>query len=425
MHRADQKRSFKLISYPEALDRLFEAFQGKHAGYETVPVEEAVDRVSAENIMAQSDIPQTNQAIVDGYAVKSRDLAEASPTCPVMLRVAGKLYPWDISSNIELLNGQAFYVTCGAPLPLGADAVAMVENTILHNGEIEIRTPVKKGDNVAYAGEDLKRGSLIIEKGDVLRPQDIGVLAGLGLKRVKVFKKPKVAIIATGNELFELSRRDPTRIADNYALIISGLISKLGGAPVRLGIAPDDLYEIKKKIEEAVKKADIIVTIGGCSVGEKDLVPDAVNSFGKPGILVHGIKTKPGRVTGFGIVRGKPIVMLPGLFASTMAGFYLILTPLIRLYTGFKKECPLPIITAKINQDVETDEKPHHRFLSIHVKRADGSYIAEVVAGGASSLSRFINSNGFILVPPKKTLKRGEEVKVTLFSKEEFIRILD
>jgi len=234
-----------------------------------------------------------------------------------------------------------------------------------------------------------------------------------------------VAVIATGNELIELSRKDPTRIVDNYALIVSGLISKMGANPVRLGIAPDDLEETKKKIEEALQKADIVVTIGGCSMGEKDFVPDAVNALGEPGIIVHGIKVKPGKVTGFGMVKGKPVVMLPGLFASTMAGFYLILAPLIGLYTGLRMENLLPTVKAKISHDIDSENKLRYRFLPVRVKNVEGEFYAEIVSGGPNSLSRFLNSNGFILVPPKESLKKGDEVNVTLFSKEEFSRLHD
>jgi len=422
MQRVDQKRIIKLTPYEEALEALFEAAQVKPISYEMVSLEKAMGRVLAEDVVSEVDVPQTNRAVVDGYALRSEDTLEASTENPVTLKVIGKLYPWSFAADIVVSAGQAVYVTCGASIPRGADAVVRVENTVLRDGEIEIRRAVEAGENVASAGEDIKKGSPIFRRGELLRPQDIGVLAGIGMREVKVFRKPRVAIIATGNELFELSRRNPTRIVDNYALIVSGLISKLGGIPIRLGIAPDDLTEIKRKIGEGIKKADIIVTIGGCSVGEKDLVPDAVNSFGKPGIIVHGIRVKPGKVTGFGLVGGKPTIMLPGLIASTLAGFYLTLAPLIGLYSGLRKDNILPVISAKINQDLQAGNSPLYRFLPVHVKLVNGSFVAEPVPGGSSSLSRFIKSNGFVLLPPNKMLRRGEEVKVTLFSKEEFTR---
>lgn len=425
MEKIGPKRLLKLTPYPEALEKLLETFQGKSLDCEIIPLEESVSRVLAEDIVAEADIPERDAAMVDGYAVRSKDLAGASVERSVLLRVIGKLYPWDSPAGVRLLNGEAAYVTCGAPLPEGADAVIAIENTIFHDGCIEIRKPVKEGENVIHAGEDVRKGSILLKAGSILRPQDIGLLAGLGIRRVKVVKKPRVAIIATGNELIELSRRDPARVSDNHALVISGLLSRIGGEPLRLGIAPDDPDEIKKKINEALDNADIVATIGGCSMGEKDFVPETVNSLGPPGIIIHGIRVKPGRVTGFGMVRGKPIVMLPGLLASTIAGFYLILVPLVSLYMGLKKERLLPTITAKMDHDLDPDEKPLYRFIPVRVKNREGKLYAEIVQGGPNSLSRFVNSNGFILVPPGRTLKRDEEVNVTLYSRDEFSRFFD
>jgi molybdopterin molybdotransferase len=424
MQRKDKKRTLKLISYEEALKKLREAIGIRQINFETVPVENSVGRILAEDIISEVDIPETDIAIVDGYALSSQDSLAASHGNPVTLRIVGKLYPWSGLNEARISRGQTVYVTCGAPIPKGADAVVMIENTVLRDEEIELRSPVRTGEGVVKAGEDIRKGSLIARKGSVLRPQDVGVLAGVGLRKVKVLKKPVVAIIATGNEIFELSRRYPAKIADNYALIVSSLIWELGGAPIRLGISPDDLSEIRKKIGEAIEKADIIVTIGGCSVGEKDLVPDAVNSLGKPGILFHGVKVKPGRVTGFGVIREKPIVMLPGLISSTLAGFYMILAPLICLYMGVEGYSLLPNINAKINQDLEGDMRPLHRFLPVSVRQFKGTYIAEPIHGGPSSLDRFVKSNGFILLPPKKALEKGENVNVTLFSREDFTHLI-
>ncbi|MEM2889435.1 MAG: molybdopterin molybdotransferase MoeA [Candidatus Bathyarchaeia archaeon] len=425
MQRKDQKRTFKLISYDDALKKLFEITKHiKPISYEKILVESSVGRVLAEDIRSEVNIPPNDQALIDGYAIKSEDALNASLDNPVRLKVVGKLYPWNTPTDFNLVRGQTIYVTCGAPLPKGADAVIKVENTILHDDEIEIRHAVKKGENVALKGEDLKEGSLIFRKGNVLRLQDIGFLAGVGVRKVKVFKKPKVAIIATGNELYELSKKEPTRIVDNYALIISFLISKLGGIPIRLGIAPDDLSELKNKINEGAEKADIIVTIGGCSVGEKDFVPDAVNSMGEPGVIVHGVKVKPGRVTGFGLVKGKPIIMLPGLIASTLAGFFLFAAPLICFYNGLERECLLPKVKAKMTQNLEADERLHYRFLPVRLKQDGKNLMAELVVGGPGSLRRFLDSNGFILISPGKSLRKGEDIEVTLFGCEEFTKFL-
>lgn len=423
MMRADRK-VIKLVPYNDALKRLLNIFCNKNPECETVSVIEALGRILAEDIYANVNIPENNISLVDGFALKSEDTLNASLERPVKLRVIGRLYPWSNPSIVNVSSGEACYVTCGAPIPSGANAVVKIENVILRGEEIELKRSIKIWENVCLAGEDIRVKSLVLKKGDFLRPQDIGVLAGLGIKKVKVLRKPKVAIISTGDEILERSKKDPEVIANNYALIISGLISKIGGDPIISDIAPDDVIEIKRKIDGVLDKADIVVTIGGCSLGEKDFVPDAVNLLGKPGVIFHGVMIKPGRVSGFGMIGNKPIVMLPGLFASTIAGFYLIFVPIMCLHMGLNMDYLLLRVNAKISRDVQADEKPFHIFLPVSLRFTDEGLIAEPVMDGPSSLSRFMKANGFILLPPRNGLKRGEKISVTLFSNDELFKIM-
>ena len=180
----------------------------------------------------------------------------------------------------------------------------------------------------------MKKGDLILGKGQVLRPQDIGVLASLGLSEAQVVKKPKIAIISGGDELIKQSSMNPQKIANNYALVVAGLASELGAQAEMAGIMPDALDKVQAQIAEALSNSDIVVTIGGTSVGVKDFVPDAINALGKPGVVVQGVSLRPGAVSGFGIVKGKPVVMLPGHIGSCIAGFYLFVAPLISHYIG-------------------------------------------------------------------------------------------
>ncbi|MEM2385001.1 MAG: molybdopterin molybdotransferase MoeA [Candidatus Bathyarchaeia archaeon] len=421
MMRAN-RRVIKLLPYSDALKRLSDIFRNKAQEYMGVSVIEASGRILAEDIFANVNVPENNISLVDGFALKSEDTLDASLERPVKLRVIGKLYPWSDPSGINISNGQACYVTCGAPIPDGANSVVKIENVISRGEDIELKHSVKIWENVCLSGEDIKMGSLVLRRGEFLRPQDVGVLAGLGIKKVNVLRKPRVAIISTGDEILERSKRDPEVIANNYALIISGLISKIGGESIISDIAPDNVIEIKRKISGVLDKTDIVVTIGGCSLGEKDFVPEAVNSLGKPGVIFHGVMIKPGRVSGFGMIEGKPIVMLPGLFASTLAGFYLIFVPTMALYMGLNMDQLLLKVNAKIGQDIRADDSPYHVFLPVGLKLTDEGFIAEPVMDGPSSLSRFMKANGFILLPPRKGLKRGERVNVILFNSDELFK---
>jgi molybdenum cofactor synthesis domain-containing protein len=266
-------------------------------------------------------------------------------------------------------------------------------------------------------GDDVKKGDLILGKGKVLRPQDVGLLASIGLKEIEVFKKPTVAILSGGDELIRQCQKNPEKIANNYALVVAGLASELGATAQILGIMPDSLEKVTAKISEALAQADIVVTIGGSSVGVKDFVPDALNSLGKPGVIVQGILLRPGAVSGFGTVNGKPVIMLPGHIGSCIAGFYLFAGPLISLYIGLKETGMQPRLTAELTETL--DSGPQFRFQLLKLTQSEGKFLAEPVEGGSSALSTIVKSNGYAIVPPHSTIAKSSKVEVTLFGKQE------
>jgi molybdenum cofactor synthesis domain-containing protein len=416
MERKDLRRTFKLTPHEEALRQLIDAARVEPLGPEEVALERSVGRVLAVDIISRVNVPEKTHAVFDGYAIRSADTRGVSAANPVMLKIVGKTFPGEAPH--ELSSGQAVFAACGAPLPKGADAVVKTENVRLLEDKIEIRFPIEPGENVALLGEDVKKGRLILRKGHLLRPQDVGLLAGIRVNSVKVFRKPRVGIISVGDELVKLSGEDPSRTANNHALIISSLVSEFGGIPQLFGIVPDDLGQIKERISEAMDKADIAVTIAGCSVGVKDLVPDAINALSGPGIVFHGVKLSPGRVMGAGVVKGKPIVMLPGHIVSAYAGFYLLLVPLIAKHSGLKAESLLPVVRAKIAQDVRA--KPIATFLRVHLTRVNDEFVAKPVHGGSSALTTLVNSHGYTIVPRGKGLEKGTSVDVVLYDRQEF-----
>ena len=418
--RVDQKRILKLVATEEAFHSLQEAIKIVKLESEIVSVNNALGRTLGEGIVAQSDIPSINRSAVDGYAVRSNETRNASAEKPLKLKIRGELFPANTTSGFRLQKGYTAYLGCGAPVPEGADAVIRIEETKRHGEELEVCCPIEKNKNVILIGEDVKRGTTVLNEGHVLRPQDIGQLAALRIKKVKATRKPRVAIVSVGDELTELENDDPSKIINNYALIISALASESGASSEIIGIASDRVSEIVERITKALNVAEIIITIGGCSVGIKDFVPDAVNAIGKPGVIVHGIKISPGKVTGFGILKGKPIFMLPGHVASTVAGFHLFVAPLIRLYSGSNIRAPEIIATA--NQDVKANSGMQ-LFLKVKVKKSNGRFIAEPIHGGSSSVSALINANGFTILKEGVHVKKGDELLVTLFSEKELKQI--
>ena len=420
MERKDIKRMLKLIPFEEAQRQLLKAADIKPLGHEEILVEDSIGRVLAVDIISNLDIPCEDRAVFDGYAVRSIDTQNASLKSPVRLKIVGKAFPDEPPSQIS--PGQAIYTACGATIPRGADAIIKVENTRQLGEEIEIYSPVKPGENIGMVGEDVRKGELLFRKGHILRPQDIGLLAGMGVNLVKVFQRPRIGIISVGDELIKLSEKDPSRMANNYALIISSLISEFGGIPRIFGIVPDNLNQIKSRISEALKESEIVATIAGCSIGTKDLVPDAINALGEPGLVFHGVRLSPGKVSGAGVVDGKPIVMLPGHIVSAYAAFYLFLAPLISQYYGLNVESIFPTVRAKISQDVKA--KPISTFLRVHLTRSQNGFIAEPIHGGSGVLTTLVKSNGYTIVPSGKEIKRGTDIKVILFSRYEFGHIL-
>jgi len=421
MIRPDIRRLPKRANPQEAQAKLLDAVRSKPLPTENIGLAEALGRVLAKDAYSNINIPAYDKTFIDGYAINPKDTSGASTTKPAVFKVVGKLFPADYPTNAQVASGEAIYVACGAPIPKGAASTVKVEETRLNGDKIEVVREIKSGEGIIPLGDDVKQGTLILKQGQVLRPQDIGLLASIGLAEAEVFKKPTIAILSGGDELIKQCKKDPAKIANNYALVVAGLASELGATAKLEGIMPDALDQVQAKIGEALTEADIVVTIGGTSVGVKDFVPDAINSLGEPGVVVQGVLLRPGAVSGFGIVNGKPIVMLPGHIGSCIAGFYLFAAPLIRLYCGLAGDGLLPCLTAELSEAV--DSGPQFRFLLLHLKRAQYKLLAEQVEVGSSALTTIVKSNGYSIIPPHTNLAKGTNVEVHLFGKLELAQI--
>lgn len=421
MNRPDIKRMPKRANPFEAQKQLLDAVHSNTMQNESVPLESALGRVLAEDVFSAINIPAYDKTFIDGYAINAADTKGVSTAKPAVLRVVGKLFPADYPTTVQIAHGETVYVACGAPIPRGATATIKVEETRLKNDRIEVVRELTPGEGLIPLGDDVQKDSLLLKRGQVLRPQDIGLLASIGFTDAKVVRAPRVAVLSGGDELIKQCEGSK-QIANNYALVVAGLASELGALPTLMGIMPDSLEKVKEKISQALADTDVVVTIGGSSVGVKDFVPDAINLLGKPGVVVHGILLRPGAISGFGIVKGKPVVMLPGHIGSCIAGFYTFVAPLIRQYSGVAGEGLLPCLSAELTADLESG--PQFRFQLTHIKRGvDGGLVAEQVKGGSSALTTITKSNGYVIVPPHSRLKKGDKVEVYLFGKLELSQI--
>ena len=300
----------KLMTFEEAKKAIDDQFKPVFLGEEEAVLLEAYNRVLNEDVVSTLDIPPFNRSTVDGYAVKAQDTFGADENQPATLKVSGAVNIGE-QPNVKLAKGEAVEIVTGAPIPEGADAVVMVEDTEREDANLQVFGAVTVNENVMKKGSDIKKGAVVLKKGQVLGSSEIGVLAALGLTKVKVLKIPMVAVLSTGGEVTEPGKQlPPGKIYDINAYSISTAVIESGGKPVYFGVVPDDKAALTKAMQTAVASADMVITSGGVSVGPRDYTPQIVDSLGKPGIVVYGIAVKPGKPTTVGFVGDKPVFSL-------------------------------------------------------------------------------------------------------------------
>jgi molybdopterin molybdotransferase len=398
----------KLTLTDKALQNWLGALQLGKPKTTLVPLQEALGRVLAQDLIAQEDLPRFDKSAMDGYAVKSADLVGATQFKPAVLK---------LTDAEEVGAGQAKQIWTGNPIPKGADTVVMLEKTTQKNGELEVTTQLAPQDNVSKHGEDIKKGETAIKAGTRLNPYHIGLAAALGYTQLPVAEKPKIAILATGNEIAETgTKRAPNQIYDSNKPMLVAMCQELGAQTTDLGIAKDNTDEIAQKIKQALKTSDAIITTGGTSVGGLDLVPDAVNKLGKPGVIAHGMALRPAMPTALAVLEGKPVLILSGNPVASVIGFEVFGRPLICRMLGMPKEEPRPIVKAKMARRVAS-ALGRKTYVRVHVALKDGELVAEPVsAKGSGAISTMTTSNGYLIVPENREgVSAGETVIIHMF----------
>ncbi|MBS7644140.1 molybdopterin molybdotransferase MoeA [Candidatus Bathyarchaeota archaeon] len=391
----------KLTNVDEALRKLVSHAKVSVLEPETVTLNEALGRVLAVDIIAPRDLPNFDRSAVDGYAVFASDTFGASEFNPKKIRLV---------TGDQIKPGTAVRVWTGSAMPAGADAVVMLEFVRPHEDSIEVLKPVVPGQNVSPKGEDIPQGEIALKKGQRLRPQDLGLIAALGFVQVKVVRKPKIAVLSTGDELVELgSIPKKGQVIDTNRLILQAMIKELGGAPQDLGIVKDELNEITERIAAGLATTDMVITTGGTSVGKLDLVPDAINKLGNPGMLVHGIAMRPGRPTGLAVVDGKPILTFPGNPVAAMFSFEVFARPLILKMLGIAAE-PRPTVNAKLTRRIASTLGTKV-FLRVWVFEKNGMLFAEPIrTTGSGILTTMTKANGYVVIPETREFLEADEM---------------
>ena len=379
---------------------------------ESIDTLQSYGRVLATDVVAPEDVPAASTSHMDGYAVISSDLSGATPSKPVILEVVDATGPGDRSKR-RLVRGQAILVATGATLPAGADAVVPVESAEVKGRGVRVGSAPSQGEHVYRAGQDVRRGELILREGNTIRAQDVGILISLGFRRVRVRKRVRVAVLATGDELTPASRPRKGKKVESHSLIFLRIAEALGCSTLDVGIVRDDPKALRTALSGAISMSDLVVTLGGTSAGRRDLVVGAVSSL-RPDTLIHGLRLDRGRVTGLASVRGKPILMLPGPIQAAANAFLVVGVPIISELAR-SKEAGL-FVSCVLGAPWEARSRFSDFRKVVYVKlRAGPPAVAEPIAGETESMKLLTEADGYFLVPESvKRLETGDRVNVRL-----------
>jgi len=410
------KGFFQLISSVEFIE-LFERFHPLNT--ETIPLADCASRILAEDVTAPEQLPPFSRSTMDGFAVRARDTFGCSESEPALLNIVGEIAMGTSGRDIALRPGQTSRIWTGGELAAKSDAVVMVEYShLLDEHTVEIFRPVAPGENVIRAGEDTEQGQMVLARGRRLRPQDVGVLAGLGITSVTVYRRPLVAILSTGDELVSPDQQPgPGQIRDINSTTLAALVEESGGIANRIGIINDDFDTMFTACRDALSKADMVLLSGGSSVGQRDFTLQVLEHLQNSEVLAHGVAIRPGKPTILARTGNKALFGLPGHVASAMVVYYLFVLPLLHRFGGMTADqglLPIPAITGEqIPSAIGREE-----YVRVELVRpADGSPpVALPIYGRSGLLTPLVKADGLLVIDrDSEGLDKGAAAKVLLF----------
>ena len=390
----------------------------KPLGTESVPITGAFNRVLARDIISGEDLPGFQRSTMDGYALAAKDSFGASENLPTPLNIVEEVKMGEIP-RCALHRGECAQISTGGMLPEGADAVVMVEYTQkVEDGVVEICRPVSPLENVILPDDDVKRGQAVLHKGSLLRPQDLGILAGLGISMVDVFTRPKAAIISTGEEIVDISKKPESgQMRDINSYTLGGLCMKLGVEPIYLGIIRDRFEDITLFIEKGLSQADVVLLSGGSSVGVKDFTLDAFLSLDGVEVVAHGVSISPGKPTIIARKENKTLWGLPGHPVSAMIIFDIFLRYLFGRLMGLTNltEYHSRTIEAEIDRNIES-ATGREDYIRVKLSHIEGRWLATPILGKSGLISTMVEADGIVAIDMNtEGLYKGEVVTVRLF----------
>ncbi len=415
---ARQEQFLDVVSRDEAEARFRRHLRMEPLGAEVVSLAAARGRVLAHDVVAPLDVPGFDRASVDGFAVRAEDTVDAGDAQPVVLRLNTEVLTPGVAPTQAITPGTAAVIATGGMVPRGADAVVMVEQTELMNGPplaIELRRAATPGQYIATAGSDIARGETVLRRGRLLTSREIGMLAAVGLADVPVWRRPRVAVFSTGDEIVAPgSAIRPGQVFDSNAAIIAAAIEEAGGEPVPLGIVPDDADALQARLDQALAAGDMVVLSGGTSKGAGDLAYQMVAGLADPGVVVHGVALKPGKPLCLAVHGGKPVVVLPGFPTSAIFTFHEFVAPVIRAFAGLPAARP-ETVDATLPLRIAS-ERGRTEYVMVSLMQApEGGLLAYPTAKGSGAVTGFAQADGFFAVPAlTEAVPAGTSVRVQL-----------
>ena len=413
-----QSQFLDVLDRDEAEARWHAAIEPARLPAESVRLEDCLGRILAEDVRATVDVPGFDRSNMDGFAVRAADTFGASEEEPVRLRLNSETIPTGVRPGQAVEAGAAMQIATGGMLPRGADAVVPVEHTDVEGDEVLVRHPRTPGGAVSYAGTDMGQGETVLFSGARLTSRETGVLAAVGHAEIQVIRRPRVAILSTGDEIIQPGEAmRPGFVYDSNGRILADAVRELGGVPVFMGAVGDDLETLRKALGQALEGADMVLLSGGTSKGEGDLNALVVEEL-EPGILVHGVALKPGKPICLAADGKTPVVILPGFPTSAIFTFHEFVAPVIRRMAGFPAR-EREIVRARLAQKVLSVRGRLEYLLVGLVPDAENELVAYPMGKGSGSVTSFSRADGFVRVGRNREIvDAGEILEVTLIGRE-------
>lgn len=420
---ARQDQFLEVVDRDEAIARFHRHLKLRPLASEQLPLAQSLNRVLAESVVAEVDVPGFDRASVDGFAVRAGDTVNASEQAPRVLQLNAEVLTPGVEPRLPVTEGSASLIATGGMVPRGADAIVMVEHTetlaVDAKTKIEVHRPATPGQFIAFAGTDLARGETVVRAGEMITSREIGMLAAIGRSHVVVHRQPRIAILSTGDEI--VAPGQPIRagqVYDSNAAILAAAVTEIGAIPEELGIGADDEEQLVRLIGKGLDCCDAVIVSGGTSKGAGDLCYRAVARLHDPGVVVHGVALKPGKPLCLAVTAGKPVVVLPGFPTSAIFTFHAFVAPVVRALAGLPPDeseqvrATLPLRVAS--------ERGRTEFMMVSlVRRGDDRGLAAYPIGkGSGSVTTFSQADGFMTIDPHVEGVAAEtEVPVTLIGR--------